>query len=328
MRGLGHQHVEIGPGAGDHRVELRIAAVELRALAGNRSSRLVTGAKRRCDGRVILALRVDQAARLDHNRLLARLVEIDIPARIAVAELGRRGIEVQPRNAGHLVEPDVAKFEFAIAPPVDAARAAVRAPGAANFEQVGEIGVERDFHRDRPPDRAVAAQPDSLERRAVAQEFEARQMHRLALEPHLALGREQIGVGQIDHHRAIVVEQDRAKLKRLRTAQSNGEFAQEPRVAVKQTIGPERTPGEIALAVEYREQIIVLEGAKCPLDQALGRLDMIIFRALVELRGTGRRNCGIGQIIRPALGVPDIGRGLQWSSRRADANNLPPYAVR
>ena len=330
MCGLGHQHVEVGPGAGDHRVELRIAAVELRALASDRAARLVAGAERRCDGRVILALRVDQAARLDHNRLLARLVKIDVPARIAMAKFTRRRIEVQPRNPGHLVEAEIAELEFAVAHPVDAARAAVQTPGTAHLEQIGEVGVECDFHRDRPPDRAITAQPDPLERRTVAQKLEARQMYRLALEPHPALGGVKVGVGQIDHHRAIIVKQNRAKLKRLRTAQPDGEFAQEARVPVEQSIGPERTAGEIALTVEHREQIIVLERAKGPLDQTLGRFDVVIVRVLDKLweRGTGQCNCGIGQINQPALGVPDTGRGPQWSSRQADANNLPPCAAR
>ena len=96
-------------------------------------------------------------------------------------------------------------------------------------------------------------------------------MDRFALQPDPAARGVEVGVGQIDHHRAIVVEQHRPELERLRAPQPDSEFAKEARILVEQSVGAERAAGEIALAVEHREQIIMLEGAERPLDQGFGR---------------------------------------------------------
>ena len=85
MLGLGHQHVEIGPGARDHRVELRVAAVEARSLVGHFAAHLVGRSKRFRDRIGIFPVILDQAADLDHDCLLMLFVEIDVPPRNPVA---------------------------------------------------------------------------------------------------------------------------------------------------------------------------------------------------------------------------------------------------
>ena len=99
-----------------------------------------------------------------------------------------------------------------------AARAALGTAFAADLEQVGEIGVETHFERDRPPDGAEAAQPNAFIAGGAAQEFQAADINRIALQPDLAVGIVKVDVGQIDDHRSIIVEHDRAQLKRRHPA--------------------------------------------------------------------------------------------------------------
>ena len=225
MLGLGHQHVEIGPGARDDRVELRIAAVEVDPLASHRAADLVRLAERFGDRALVFPRILDQAADLDHDRLFMPFVEVDVPSRASVPKLARRWIESQQGPPRDMVEPEVTKFEFAVGQSAHRLGAARRAARPADLEQVGEIGIEIEVDRNRPPDRPVTAQADALERRIVVEELEARHVHRFAVQPDPAPGGLKIGIGQVDDHRAIVVEQDRAQLERLRAAKPDREFA-------------------------------------------------------------------------------------------------------
>ena len=130
----------------------------------------------------------------------------------------RRRIEMDGGAALQAVEPGIGEAHAAPVEPRDVERAAPRAPLAAHLEQVGEIGVEADFERDRPLDPVEPPDPDPFVAGGAAQELDPRGVDRIALQPDLALGIVEIGIGEIDHHRAIVVEQDRAEQQRLHPA--------------------------------------------------------------------------------------------------------------
>ena len=175
----------------------------------------------------------DPAVDLDHQAEPIGRVEVEVPARPALIELAGRGFEVQRRQPLDIVEPDIAEANGAIVNLRDLARAALGAALAADLEQVGEIGVETDFERDRPPDGAEAANPDALVAGRAAQKFEAADVDGIALQPDLAVGIVKVGIGQIDDHRAIVVEHDRAQLERLHPADAQPQAGQEARVLIE-----------------------------------------------------------------------------------------------
>ena len=280
MLGLCDEHVEVRPCACDHRVKLAVVAFDIDPLARHLAAFLVRRSKGLGDRLLILGVIVDQAAGADHDRLLGLGIKVDVPPRGALAKLARLRVEMDNRTAGDIVEPDVAKLDLCVRNTAERLSPALQSPCAAHLEQIGEVGVKADVDRDRPPDLAVAAHPQPLEGCPVLKEFDPRQMDRFALQPNPTLGGVEVGIRQIDHHRAIIVEQDRAELERLRPAEAKRELREETRVLVEQAIGPERAAREIALTVEHREQIIMLEGAQRALDQTFGRLDVIIFLAL------------------------------------------------
>ena len=99
----------------------------------------------------------------------------------------------------------------------------------------------------------------------------------------------EIGVGEIDDQSAIVVEHDRAEQQRIHPAEPQRQRGEEARVLVEQPVWPVVPAPAIALLVEHAEQIVVLQRPQGPVDERLGRLDMVAFRRLVRLPvGPGR----------------------------------------
>ena len=109
------------------------------------------------------------------------------------------------------------------------------------------------------------------------EELQPADMDAVALQPDLAFVIVDVGIGEIDDQRAIVVEHHRAEQQRLHAGEPQLEMREEAGVLEEQAVGPVLAAAAIALLVEHAEQIVMLQGPQRPVDERFGRLDMIAF---------------------------------------------------
>ena len=215
---------------------------------------------------------------------MVAVAELQVPAGGTRGQRSGRRVEMKGRAALDPVEAGIGEADAAIVEPRGAHRAATRPLLAAHLEQVGEVGAERDLERNGRRQRTEAPQPETLVAGAVAQELEPAEIEAVALQPDPALGIVEVGIGEIDDQRAIVVDHDRAEQQRREAAEPELQIGEEARVLEIEAVRTALAAAEVALLVEDAEQIVVLEGPQRPVDERLGRLDMIAFRPGMRFR--------------------------------------------
>ncbi len=131
---------------------------------------------------------------------------------------------------------------------------------AAHLEDVGEVAGEGEREREGDALRPVVGDGDALVQRALVQVDGARDMHRV-LGKHDVLVGVDVGVGEVDLQVEVVVPDGGAEQQRLGAVDQELEVGEVARVAVEQPVRPAGGGADVAVAVEHREGIVVLQRA-------------------------------------------------------------------
>ena len=147
--------------------------------------------------------------------------------------------------------------------------AAMRARLAAHFEHVGEIGVEAIAQRQRH--RVIGEAPDlePLEARTVVQNLAAQEMDLVARELQAAIVN--IGIGEIDREHGVVARHARAQEQGPRALDHQDEAREIARVLVEQPFGRRAGRLHVAIGVEHRERVALLQALRADPRRGAGR---------------------------------------------------------
>ena len=271
VRPLGHvgrHHVDVGERAVEPLVEERVRRrrrAAARPRRGERApGRCECGREGLCGLRAGLAgdRHVDGGARPGRHR--------EVEAQLGTAHRARRRRRGDVRAAHDAVEAPVAEHEAVGA---DLGREASPVPGthrAPHLEHVLEIGLEpqREAHAHRRP--PVVRHPQPLVAAAAPEEFPAEDVERAARQ-HETPARVDVGVREIDGEQRVVALDGRAQQQRAGVAQAQLEARQKTRSGVVEALLalPDRV--DVAVAIEHREGVAVLEDARAIVDPRGGR---------------------------------------------------------
>ncbi len=182
----------------------------------------------------------------------------------------RQRVEAQPGAALPGIEPGIGEQHRAGADLRRVQMAAPRPAVAAHLKQIGEIGVEAEGERERLRPGGEVAHRNALEAGAVIEEFRAPEMDEVVLQRGVT-AEFQVGIGEVTDQRRIVVAQDRGQQQRARALQAEREAGEVARVAVIEPLRAAHFRGQVAIGVEHREGVVVLQRAGAPLLQRGGR---------------------------------------------------------
>ncbi len=198
----------------------------------------------------------------------------------------RARLELDRRISRPGVEPAIFERNIRGALKPAGADTAARALFAADLEQIGEVIVEQQRQVETRIALTVILHADSLISGSAPQEDRAHDMQHVLLQ-HDAAVVVNIGIGEIDGQRGIVVAHIRAKQQRLNIVQHQLQPGEIAGVGVEQAVRAAGGSADVAVAVEYDEGVVMLERAPRP------------------GRGPGHRN--VERRLRDDLGFADRG---------------------
>ena len=175
----------------------------------------------------------------------------------------RRRLEVQPGRPRGAVQPAIVQRHVRGAIHLARGDTPARAALAANLEQIGEIIVEQQRQIETRRPVAVVAHADPLIRGSAPQEDRAHDVQHVLLQ-HDPVAPIDVGIGEVDRQRRIVVAQIGAEQQRLHLVQHQFEPGEIAGVGIEQAVGPAGGRADIAVAVEHDEGIVVLERTPRP----------------------------------------------------------------
>jgi len=194
---------------------------------------------------------------------------------------GRARIEMQRGDARLTVQPMI--FEHDIRRPQQLARAdaTTRTALAADLEQIGKIIVEqqREIETCRPV--AVVLQADALIGGAAPQKDRAHDVQGILLQNQPAAAID-VGIGEVDGERGIVVAQIGAEQQRLHVVEHHLEPGEIAGVGVEQAVRPAGGGADVAMAVEHDKGVVMLERAPRPRRRARHRNVERLLRYLLD----------------------------------------------
>ena len=212
-------------GPGPRRAAMRLGApLETPAPAARRASARAGDAHRRC---CITQLRPARAG--------PRRGPSAPDGRSAASGGGSKWIVVVPLDASR---PTIGEADAAFVEP-SRRRACRAARGARRGPRTGRRNRRRTAISSGigSGERTKAPQPDAFVAGVAAQELEAAGIEAVALQPEPSFLVVQVGIGEIDDQRAIVVEHDRAEQQRLATAEPHLEMGEEARIVEIEAVG-------------------------------------------------------------------------------------------
>ena len=171
-------------------------------------------------------------------------------------------IEGQRGPAQLAVEAVIVQQHLIVAAELRRRGTAARAMGAAHLEQVGEVVGEQNRQTNIDRLVAVIAHAEALIGGIPPQENCAQNVHGIFFQHDTLIGHD-VGIGQVDDQRRVVVAQIRAEQQRLRVVDPQFEPREKPRVAVEQPVGSLGC-ADIAMAVEHDEGVVMLERQSRP----------------------------------------------------------------
>ena len=171
MLGLGHQHVEVGHRPADGLVEDLVGGGDRRGArrrVAQRPARLAEAGEEGAAGRADAVARA--AADLDEEGLAGDGRQLDVEDRLLGAEPGGGRLELQPGLAEPVVEAGIGERDGVGLDLRRVELAAAGALGAADLEDVGEVGGEVDLQAETAGLGVVVADRQPLEGARVPEE--------------------------------------------------------------------------------------------------------------------------------------------------------------
>ena len=172
----------------------------------------------------------------------------------------RPRFEVQRREPRQSVKPAIFQHDAGRTGEFCGGYAASRPPLASHFKDVGKIIVEQQREIEVRGMVAVVLQADPLIGGATPEEDRAHDVQRILAqhEPAIAIN---VGIGEIDSERRIVVAQVGTEQQRLDVVQHHFELCQIAGIGVKQPVGASRRSTNVAVAIKNDEGVVVLQRA-------------------------------------------------------------------
>ena len=189
--------------------------------------------------------------------------EVEMIGRAVHRQQGRARIEMQFGRSRLAVEAAIFEADIGGAEQLARAGAAARAPGAAHLEQIGEIIVEQEGQVDAGGPVAMVLDADALIGGAAPQEQRAHDVDQILLQDD-ALAVIDVGIGEVDRQRGIVVAQVRTEQQRLGLVQHQFEPRQIARIGIEQAVGAAGGGADVAMAVENNEGVVMFQRATRP----------------------------------------------------------------
>ena len=167
------------------------------------------------------------------------------------------------RIASLAIEPVIVERNIGRAHELARTDAAARALFAAHLEQIGKVVVEQQRQVEARGLLAVVLHADALIGGAAPQEDRAHDVQHVLLQ-HDPAASINVGIGEIDRQRRIVVAHVGAEQQRLHFVQHQLEPGEIASVGVEQPIGPAGGCADIAMAVEHDKRVVMLERTARP----------------------------------------------------------------
>ncbi len=300
MLGVGHQHGDVRLGARHDLVEVAVRGGDRRGLGEPVAAKPLGPAQQHevtLDGRSLVARHQGE------DRAALAALQLEHEPRRALVERLRGRLKAYAGLAHDVVEPVIAQHRTVREQrPDDLATA--RAPMAADLEQIGEVGAEINLEDDALRTVSVGAYGQALVAGAVPQELGAVDVDQVLGQDEAVAGVE-IGIGHVGAEQHVVVADRRAEQQRPLAVDAHLELRQIAGIAVIESGSQPLDLGNVAVGVEDREGVAVLERA----------------RAFLERRARGRDVELIAVVSRPAgrlrHGYPAvIGRAISGVSSR------------
>ena len=262
LRGLGHQHVEVGHRLAQHLIEDIVRGFDAGRAGGEFSHFAAMRQQPAKEWRRLLRSRPVAGYR-DEQRGDRLRRKFEMPGGGIHRQPRRPRIEMHRRIARLAIEPVIVERDIGRAQQLARTDAAARTLFAAHLEQIGKVVVEQQRQGEARGVLAVVLHADALIGRAAPQKDRAHDVQHVLLQhdPAIAV---HIGVGEIDGQRRIVVAQIGAEQQRLHVVQHQFEPGEIAGVGVEQPIGPAGGCADIAMAVEHDERVVMLERTARP----------------------------------------------------------------
>ncbi|MEY9170404.1 hypothetical protein ABIF15_001636 [Bradyrhizobium elkanii] len=175
----------------------------------------------------------------------------------------RPWIEMQRGDPRLLVEAAIFQHHVGRAEQFARADATPRPALAAHLEQIGKVVVEQQREIEARGMIAVILQADALIGRAAPQEDRAHDVQRVLRQGQTVVAID-VGIGEVDRQRRIVVAHVGAEQERLHVLQHHFQPRQVAGVGVEQAVRPAGRGADVAMAVEHDEGVVMLERAPRP----------------------------------------------------------------
>ena len=172
----------------------------------------------------------------------------------------RPRFEVQDGEPPLTVKPPIIQNDIGRPGQLAGADAALWPPLAAHLEEIGEIIVERQRQIEVRRIIAVVLQTDPLIGRASPQEDRPHDVQRVLAQHDAAIAVD-VGIGEIDGQRRIVVAQVGAEQQGLNFVQHHLEPGEIAGIGIEQSVGTADRSADVAMAVEDDEGVVVLQRA-------------------------------------------------------------------
>ncbi len=284
--GVGQQHVEVGDRAAHRLVEHLVRRSDgggTRRAGAQRAARLAEAGEEggaRGAGAVAGA-----AADFEEHGLTGDRGKRQVELREVAGDTGRGGLEVQAGLAQAVVEAGVGERHGIVADLGRVLAAAAGTHGAADLEDVGEVGGEVDADAEPALGGVVVRECQPLEGAGVPQEAGAADVQQVLQDRAAEFGVGDLGVGQVADQDRVVVADRRAQEHRAVAVDGQIEVRQVAGVAVVDALGAARAGEGVAVVVEDREGVAVLQRARAALLQRGGEGNEELWRGA----GRGRR---------------------------------------
>ena len=229
------------------------------------ASSRATGSGSRRTGR-----RLQLAADLDGKRQIGAGAQSQLPAGLVLGQDRRRGSEVQHRPPDDVVEPPVRQDH-----PIRGYRWRQVMPAgpamlAADLEDIREVGPELQPQAEAHPLAPVVSDSQLLVAGALPQELLDGQMQRPQRDAH-ATAVEKVRVGHVGLEPVVLVVNRGAEEERSLTVQLEQRAGQKARALVIDSLFAQPAGHGIAVAIENRERVTMLQDAGLGLGQAGSR---------------------------------------------------------
>ena len=167
---------------------------------------------------------------------------------------------MQRRGSRRRIQATIFEHDVGRAKQFAGSEAAARTLFAAHLEQIGEVVVEQQGQVECRRPVAVILQTDPLIGGSAPQEDGAHDVQHVLLQDDTAIAID-VGIGEVDGQRRIVIAQVGAQQQRLHRIQHQFEAGEITGVGVEQAVRSAGGCADIAVTVEHGECVVMLERA-------------------------------------------------------------------